>query len=437
MPTTEDLHLRLARPSLARGVRLLVEATTACVIAPLSVRYHAGVWEWLAREWSPARELPQGRQWHAASDAIVVALESAQFPTSDALLRAIQPRTLQRIAALVWPRSSAMGLSASVWDRGTLLAPSSLQIVGARGGRWDREATTRTPEASGASVPKTESATSPSSQQLRWSRTVRTLPGPLPPRDDLHVAIVGQGRMGTLMAQALSPYVGKLTLFDGDHMGHENLDAMPLARERDVGRFKVQVSARQLLANRRDLAVYTVPQELRSPTARRVFAERRFDLLVTCVDERGLSARLLAAQLARQYLLPHLDVGTLIRPDENGARLLTGDVRLFEPAGPGCVVCCPPLATDELRQAQAELASPSGSLPPGPHRDWSATRLGTAGHWNNLVCGVAVETWLRFAAGQTTSSTWHRLLWRHQAPLPEFHTATFSNPAGCSICRIE
>jgi hypothetical protein len=416
-------------------MRRLVEANTVCVIAPLSVRYHAGVWEWLAREWSSARQLPQGRQWHAASDWIVVALESEQFPTSDALLRAIQPRTLQRIAALVWPRSSTTGLSASVWDRGTLLAPSSLQIVGARGGRWTREATTLASEGDRHNTPA--AATLSSAQQLRWSRTVRTLPGPLPPRDELHVAIVGQGRMGALVAQALSPYVGKLTLLDGDRIGHENLDAMPLARERDVGRFKVEVSARQLLANRHDLAVYTVPQELRSPTARRVMAERRFDLLVTCVDERGMSARLLAAQLARQYLLPHLDVGTLIRPAENGARLLTGDVRLFEPAGPGCVVCCPPLAPDERRQAEAELASPPGSLPPGPHRDWNATRLGTAGHWNNLVCGVAVETWLRFAAGHTTSSTWHRLLWRHDAPLPELHTTTFTNPVGCSFCRIE
>jgi molybdopterin/thiamine biosynthesis adenylyltransferase len=56
--------------------------------------------------------------------------------------------------------------------------------------------------------------------------------------------------MGLLLAQSLAGLVGRLTLIDADRVGWENLDAMPLASEQDVGRLKVEVATRALLANR-------------------------------------------------------------------------------------------------------------------------------------------------------------------------------------------
>ena len=454
MSLSQEVHFRLSHAALLRGLRRLVTDGGVCVESPLTAYDRAGRWDWFAHEWTARVDWPRGAGKHSLSDWVVLALESDEIPDSLALLRHLAPGPLQRVAALVVGRTEGAGVTATVWDRGEWRSPDLLEVVGAEGDQWRPD-----PAAGGVStrlpgvgtIPEAAFPTRPpdpvnshpvNSQPVNWptqtdrrSRTLRALPTSCAGLDALHVAVVGLGRLGLLVAQGLAGLVGRLTLIDHDRVGRENLDAMPLATERDVGRLKVEVATEALLANRGDLAIYAVSDECRAPSVQRMVRERRFDLLVTCVDERGDSARLLAARWAREQLIPHLDVGSLIDRDSAGARQLTGDVRLFEPGGLGCAVCCPPLSDEAMRRARRELASPPGSLPPGPHWAWWQTRLGSLFHWNAVVSGVALETWLRFRGGETPGSTWTRIRWTAGHLTPEFHTSRLTLAAGCDECR--
>jgi molybdopterin/thiamine biosynthesis adenylyltransferase len=451
MARLEAFHVRLSRAALLRALRELFRSGAVCAESPLTAYDREGRWDWFAHEWIPRAEWPRGAGKHSLGDWVVLALASDAVPDSLALLRELAPGPLQRVAALVLQRGESAGLTVTIWDRGELRSPEVLEVVGAEGGQWWSDPSAAG-EAGGAvqataagqeellagPVPGSRGADridpAPADRKRR-SRTWPALPGEGARLAGLHVAVAGLGRMGLLLAQSLAGLVGRLTLIDADRVGWENLDAMPLASEQDVGRLKVEVATRALLANRSELAVYAVPEEFRGSAVRRLLRERRFDLLVTCVDERGNGARLLAARWSREQLIPHLDVGSLIERDAGGARQLTGDVRLFEPEGPGCAACCPPLGDEALRRAQRELASPVGSLPPGPHLAWWQTRLGSLFHWNAVVCGVAVETWLRFRAGELAGSVWTRLRWPAGGLSPECHTTLLTTATGCRECR--
>jgi molybdopterin/thiamine biosynthesis adenylyltransferase len=431
-------HVRCTHPSFVQALRLLVQPETHCVVARLSVQTRAAGCDWQIHEWSPRTEMPTGADWPGLADWVVLSFATPEIPSSDALLEAVQPGPWQRVVALVLARDGGEELTATLCDHGQPRSPTSLEISGAHRTNWTSErplTDIRTLNSDLPSdIPPPHTATPPTLR--RHSRTKPALPVPLESLASSHVALVGVGRLGELLAQSLAPLVGRQTLIDPDRVGEENLDGMPALSQHDVGQAKVTAVAKRLVENRSALMVTAVPEELRSPVCQRLFHERRFDLIVTCVDERGTSARLKATDWARQHLVPHLDVGALIERDENGQRRLKGDVRLFEPGVPGCVACCPALPAEELRRAEVELAGPVGSLPPGPHLDWSTHRLGSLFHWNAVICGVAIETYLRFLSGEINSSIWTRLIWDSGRPVPSLHSQVFDAIAGCRRCRL-
>jgi molybdopterin/thiamine biosynthesis adenylyltransferase len=235
----------------------------------------------------------------------------------------------------------------------------------------------------------------------RWSRTIAALGDDVWQRlIGLHHGIVGAGRSGSILAQALTAGWGveRLTLIDPDIIERHNLGEMAGVTEDDVGQRKVEVLARRLRSA--DLArpdVVPVSSSItRLPALRAVLP---CDVLFGCVDHDG--ARLALAALAILFIKPYVDIATGIH-GAGGCRRMGADVRLVVPGGP-CLLCMgladPGGARRALTSADAELAAYAG-------RDWRQERAGSLRSLNELAVALGLRLWEDFVAERVTADTW-------------------------------
>ncbi|MBI4636256.1 MAG: ThiF family adenylyltransferase [Candidatus Rokubacteria bacterium] len=170
----------------------------------------------------------------------------------------------------------------------------------------------------------------------RWSRAIGALGLETWLRlRELHYAIVGVGRTGSLLATSLARLGAQsLTLIDPDRLEIHNVDAMDGVRVADVGRAKVD-ALRDSLAE-----VSASPERLTALAAsvtsvRALVAAKAADVLIASVDTDA--ARLSCATIAALYAKPLLDIGTGVHGVGDGRRL-GADVRLVVP-GDRCLLC--------------------------------------------------------------------------------------------------
>ncbi|MCA9222631.1 MAG: ThiF family adenylyltransferase, partial [Planctomycetales bacterium] len=209
--------------------------------------------------------------------------------------------------------------------------------------------------------------------QERWTRTRQAVgPAAFARLQEATVAIVGCSRSGTLAATMLAAQgVRRLILIDSDVIESHNLDGMILAAANQIGRPKALTIGRRLVKFLPDLAVTVLARRFGNDEDLRDIDSA--ELLVTCVDQD--EPRLRAARMARQLLVPHLDIATSVTATEDGRRRIFADVRLLFP-GAGCVRCVGGLA--DLEQAESEQQAPVGALPRRSPVDWNEHgRLGS------------------------------------------------------------
>mgnify|MGYP002402417606 CR=1 FL=1 len=149
--------------------------------------------------------------------------------------------------------------------------------------------------------------------------------------NNLHVALLGCGRSGSLIADAMCAQgLRRLTLVDDDLLEAGNLDGMTVVGTKDLGRPKADSLGRALCERFPQLAVSAVND--RFPTIRSVIAVAAADVLITAIDlDRP---RLAANRFAQSMLQLHLDLGTGAGPRGTQA----ADVRLLTPYG-RCLLC--------------------------------------------------------------------------------------------------
>jgi hypothetical protein len=242
-------------------------------------------------------------------------------------------------------------------------------------------------------------------------------------------AVIGCSRSGTLAACMLAALgVRGLSLIDGDAVEWHNLDGMILSTEDDLGANKAVALGRRLVAFRPDLLVKAVPGSAHSDAADRAVGGA--DLIVTCVDQDA--PRLRAARWSRDWLIPHLDIGTGVMRAPGGERQLAADVRLLLPRA-GCVRCVGGLT--DLDQAEYELYAPPGALPRRAPEAWHAHgRLGSLVTLNSLATATGVQLWLDLLEGTLRGSTWHRLHWR-QGEGWERASSLVGAASDCPVCQ--
>ena len=164
--------------------------------------------------------------------------------------------------------------------------------------------------------------------------------------ESLTVAIVGIGGTGSIAAEQLA-YLGvrKFILIDPDRIDVSNLNRVVGARASDVGRFKTDVAV--------DMIARIVPGQISrgivgDVTRTRVARELRgADFIFSCTDSHG--SRAVIQQVAYQYLIPCIDVGSVISASNGHIVGIHGRVQALGPGLP-CFTCCGLLDSEEVRR---------------------------------------------------------------------------------------
>ncbi len=171
---------------------------------------------------------------------------------------------------------------------------------------------------------------------------------------NVRVGVVGCGGTGSVVAQMLAHLgVQCMVLVDPDTVEFSNLNRLVGATPTDarLGRLKVHV-ARRLVQRINPVArVRTLPVSVSDPRA--LSALKSVDFVFGCTDNHG--SRLILNQLAVQYLLPYMDLGTGLQAASEGQLIAAGgQVRLIQP-GDFCLSCIDGI--DRSRAAQDLMSS--------------------------------------------------------------------------------
>ena len=162
----------------------------------------------------------------------------------------------------------------------------------------------------------------------------------------LRVAIVGLGGTGSIAAQQLVHLgIRRFVLIDPDVVEETNLNRVVSATPSDIGHSKVSVAARYLQAFDGQVStVALVSDVVRDAVARQLVDA---DLILCCTDSHG--SRAVVQQVAYQYLIPCIDLGSTITQENKRITGIFGRAQLLAPGLP-CLWCSGLLDAAEVRR---------------------------------------------------------------------------------------
>jgi molybdopterin/thiamine biosynthesis adenylyltransferase len=164
--------------------------------------------------------------------------------------------------------------------------------------------------------------------------------------EKLRVGIVGLGGTGSVLAQQLA-HLGTrdFLLIDPDCLETTNLNRVVGSQPQDVGRPKVEVAKRTIKLVAPEASV----EDLMGDITRASVAQRLegVDFIFMCTDSHG--SRSVAQQVAYQYRIPAIDVGTVIVAREGEVQGIHARVQLLGTDG-GCLWCSNLLDAKEIRR---------------------------------------------------------------------------------------
>lgn len=162
----------------------------------------------------------------------------------------------------------------------------------------------------------------------------------------LRIGIVGLGGTGSLVAQQLAHLgVRDFVLIDPDVIEFTNLNRVAGAVPTDVGIPKVDVAGRLIHSVARDASVVRIQDDIiRVRIARELL---NTDLFFGCTDSHG--SRAVMQQVAYQYMIPCIDMGTTIAVDDDRLTHVYGRAQLLAP-GLACFACDGLLNANEVRR---------------------------------------------------------------------------------------
>jgi molybdopterin-synthase adenylyltransferase len=162
----------------------------------------------------------------------------------------------------------------------------------------------------------------------------------------LRVAIVGLGGTGSIAAQQLAHLgVRDFVLIDPDCVELTNLNRVVGAGETDVGLPKSDVARRHVQEIAPATRVHSVVGDVvHAAVAKELL---KADILLCCTDSHG--SRSVIQQVAYQYLIPCIDMGSTITTQSGRLTGVFGRVQLLGPDH-ACLWCTGLLSSEEVRR---------------------------------------------------------------------------------------
>jgi molybdopterin/thiamine biosynthesis adenylyltransferase len=162
----------------------------------------------------------------------------------------------------------------------------------------------------------------------------------------LRVAIVGLGGTGSVIAEQLVRLgVRDFILIDPDVLEETNLNRVVGSVTSDTGRPKVDVAADAIVRVAPAARALSVQGDVVRTRIARALTEA--DFIFGCTDSHG--SRAVVQQVAYQYLIPCIDMGSTITTTEGTLGGIFGRVQLLAP-GLACLTCSGLLDSEEVRR---------------------------------------------------------------------------------------
>lgn len=162
----------------------------------------------------------------------------------------------------------------------------------------------------------------------------------------LRVAIVGLGGTGSVLSQQLVHLgVRDFLLIDPDELELTNLNRVVCAREEDVGAPKVDLACRYIKGFSGHAEVQAIVGDVCHTSIAKKLAT--VDIIFGCTDSHG--SRSVIQQVAYQFLIPCIDIGSTIAATNGTVTGIFGRVQLLSP-GHGCLWCSSLLNSEEIRR---------------------------------------------------------------------------------------
>lgn len=160
------------------------------------------------------------------------------------------------------------------------------------------------------------------------------------------VAIVGLGGTGSVAAEQLAHLgVRHFILVDPDRIETTNLNRVVGATKADINRPKVEVAADHIMKIAPEASIKRIQGDVtRTCVAKELISA---DFLFSCTDSHG--SRAIIQQIAYQYLIPCVDVGSLITASDGQVTGIHGRVQALGPGLP-CFTCCGLIDPEEVRR---------------------------------------------------------------------------------------
>lgn len=165
----------------------------------------------------------------------------------------------------------------------------------------------------------------------------------------MRVAVVGASGTGSLMMELLlRAGVGEIVIFEFDIIKDHNLNRILHARQCDADASIAKAERLREALNETGLPTEITIIENGDITDERVALELRgCDFIFGCVDNRDWP-RLVMTQVACQYLIPYIDLGTEIGIDDLGIQSVDSRVSYVAP-GSACLACSGIVSEERVR----------------------------------------------------------------------------------------
>ena len=165
----------------------------------------------------------------------------------------------------------------------------------------------------------------------------------------MRIGVVGASGTGSLLLELLvRAGVGEIVIFEFDCIKKLNLNRILHSRQQDANKNVSKAKRLTEALNESGLPTRITIIEGGDVTQEKVALELRgCDLIFGCVDNQDWP-RLVMTEVAYQYLIPYVDIGTEIGIDESGVQSLDSRVSYTAPSRP-CLLCSGIVSEERVR----------------------------------------------------------------------------------------
>jgi len=261
------------------------------------------------------------------------------------------------------------------------------------------------------------------SASLKFDRQIRALGAAGQKRiESLTVAIVGTGGTGSIAAEQLAHLgVRKFMLIDPDRIDLTNLNRVVGTSTNEIGRLKTDVASQMIARIAPNSDVHRIAGDVtRTWIAQQL---RGADFIFSCTDSHG--SRAVIQQIAYQYLIPCIDIGSVITASGGHITGIHGRVQALAPGLP-CFSCCELLDSEEVRRdmMNAEERERDVYIQGGNEPAPAVISI------NGTVTSIAVTMFLAMIVGVPSDGR-HIL---YNARNPSIRVVSFARNPNCYIC---